>query len=125
MPALSEQDLMLVQDFGIKRGLDIITASYVRKPEDVEEVKRVIDEKGKHVSVFAKIQNVEGLRNFNEILQVADGIMIDRHNLGMELTPEKVIIAQKWMIQQANIACKPIVVFSNVLESMMHLPDPN
>lgn len=95
VPSLSEAEQMLIQEFGIKRGVDIVTASFVRRPEDIEDFRRALDEKeqGKRVQIFAKIQNLEGLRNFEEILAIADGLMIDRHSLGMELPPDKVIIA--------------------------------
>jgi pyruvate kinase len=80
VPSVTDSDAMLISEFALKRNLDIVTASFVRKPEDVEEVRRILDEKeqGKKMLIYAKIQNLEGLRNFEEILQVADGVMIDR-----------------------------------------------
>ena len=127
VPSVTDSDAMLISEFALKRQLDIVTASFVRKPEDVEEVRRILDEKeqGKKMLIYAKIQNVEGLRNFEEILQVADGVMIDRQSLGMELTPEKTVIAQKWMIMKANIACKAAITYMQVFDSMIMIPDPN
>lgn len=127
VPSVSEQDSLLISDFALKRNLDIVTASFVRKPEDVEDVRRILDDKeqGKRVLIYAKVQSLEGLRNFEEILQVADGIMIDRQSLGMELTPDKSIIAQKWMVMKANVACKPVITYMQVLDSMTIIPDPN
>lgn len=70
VPSISEQDSMLISDFALKRGLDIVTASFVRSSEDVEEVRKLLDEKeqGKKVQIYAKIQNEQGIRNFEEIL---------------------------------------------------------
>lgn len=70
-----------------------------------------MEEKGKGVQVWAKIQNMEGIRNFEDILGAADGIMIDRQSMSMELPPDKALVAQKWMIMKANVACKPVITF--------------
>lgn len=125
VPSISEGDTLLINDFAIKRNLDIVAASYTRKPEDIEDIRKLLDEKeaGRHIKIYAKIQSQEGLRNYEEILQQADGIMIDRQALAMELTPDKALIAQKWMILMANVACKPVISFMNVLDSMVILPD--
>ena len=127
VPSVTDSDAMLISEFALKRNLDIVTASFVRKPEDGEEVRRILDEKeqGKKMLIYAKIQNMEGLKNFEEILQVADGIMIDRQSIGMELTPEKSLIAQKWMVMKANIACKPVISYMLIFDSMIVISDPN
>jgi pyruvate kinase len=95
VPSISDTDQALIHDFALKRGLDIVAASFCRKSEDVEDVRKLLDEKeaGKKVLIYAKIQNLEGLRNFEEILNVADGIMIDRQSMSMELEPDKAIVA--------------------------------
>jgi pyruvate kinase len=127
VPSISEADAMLINDFALKRGLDIVAASLTRKPEDIEDIRKVLTEKeaGKKMQIYAKIQSLEGLRNYEEILQVADGIMIDRQSMAMELPPDKAIIAQKWMIMKANVACKPVIAYMQVLDSMTVIPDPN
>lgn len=68
---------------------------------------------------------MEGIRAYEEILAAADGIMIDRQSLSMEMFPDKALIAQKWMVMKANIACKPVVTYMQEFDSMIILPDPN
>lgn len=125
VPSVSDADTALINDFALKRGLDIVTASMVRSSKDIHDYRLVLDERGKGVQVWAKIQSMEGLRNFEEILAEADGIMIDRHSLSMELPPDKALMAQKWMILKANVACKPVITFMQEFDSMIVIPDPN
>jgi pyruvate kinase len=85
--------------------------SFVRKATDIEYVRGLLSPKdGARIKIIAKIMNHEGLHNYDEILQEADGIMICRSNLGMEIPPEKVFIAQKWMVEKANLAAKPVIM---------------
>ena len=84
----------------------------------------MLGEQGSNVKVFAKIENQEGLNNYDEILDKADGIFVGRANLGLEIPSEKVFIAQKWMIEKANIASKPIIT-SQFFESMIQNPKPS
>ncbi len=109
LPTLTEKDEDDIVEFGLKKGIDLIAASFVRKASDIDYIRDVLGPRGAHVKIIAKIENQEGLHNYDEILSAADGIMVARGDLGMEIPPEKVFIAQKWMIEKANIVGKPVV----------------
>jgi len=124
LPTLTEKDEDDLIDFGIKKGVDIIAASFVRKASDVEYIRDVLGPRGSHIKIVSKIENQEGLHNYDEILAESDGIMVARGDLGMEIPPEKVFIAQKWMIDKANITGKPVITATQMLESMINNPRP-
>lgn len=124
LPTLTEKDEDDLVEFGIKNNVDFIAASFVRKASDVEYIRDVLGPKGAHIKIISKIENHEGLHNYDDILGASDGIMVARGDLGMEIPPEKVFIAQKWMIEKANILAKPIVVATQMLESMIKAPRP-
>lgn len=124
LPTLTEKDENDLQAFGLVRNVDFIAASFVRKASDVEYVRQVLGEKGAHIKIISKIENHEGLQNYDEILATSDSIMVARGDLGMEIPPEKVFIAQKWMIEKANVAAKPIITATQMLESMIKAPRP-
>jgi len=109
LPTLTEKDEVDLVDFGIAQNVDFIAASFVRKASDIEYIRDVLGPKGANIKIISKIENQEGLHNYDEILESTDGIMVARGDLGMEIPPEKVFIAQKWMIEKANIAGKPAV----------------
>jgi pyruvate kinase len=118
LPALTEKDESDIIDFGMKKGIDMIAISFVRRAEDVENVRDLLGPRGAHIKLIAKIENFEGLQNYEEILKSADGIMVARGDLGMDISFSKVFIAQKWMIELANLAAKPIITAYQMLDSM-------
>lgn len=93
LPILTEKDISDITDFGLKHGIDMIAASFVRSANDVEIIRDTLGPKGSHVKIISKIENQQGLNNYDEILAVTDGIMVARGDLGMEIPPEKVFIA--------------------------------
>lgn len=118
LPTLMDKDEDDINEFGLKQDIDYLCASFVRKGSDVEYIRNVLGEKGAHIKIIAKIESHEGLHNFDEILQEADGIMVSRADLSLEIPPEKVFIAQKWMIEKCNLAAKPCMISSQVFDSM-------
>lgn len=124
MPFLSEKDLNDIM-FGIKHDFDIIALSFVRRPEDVQVVRSLINSYGKNkMEIIAKIENQEGFDNLEEILKVADGIMVARGDLGVEVSSELVPLYQKKMIKAANKMGKPVITATHMLESMISCPRP-
>ncbi|MCS6775433.1 MAG: pyruvate kinase [Chloroherpetonaceae bacterium] len=123
IPAVTEKDLCDLR-FGLSQGIDWVAASYVRSAADLQPLRRVMDETGTQVPVIAKIENAEAVRNLEEILDAADGIMIARGDMGVEMDFDEVPLVQKRIIRLCNRAGKPVITATQMLESMLTNPRP-
>ena len=124
LPSMTEKDKSDIL-FGLKNGFDYIAASFIRKAEDVINIKKVLKENGgEYIKVISKIENREGIDNFDAILEVSDGIMVARGDLGVEIPMEEVPIRQKEFIKKCNKAGKLVVTATQMLESMINNPRP-
>jgi pyruvate kinase len=124
LPAMTEKDIKDIE-FGCQQDVDIIAASFIRSAEHVLEIKAFLRGLGKSdILVFAKIENEEGVAHFDQILQVADGIMVARGDLGVELPLTRVPVLQKMMIRKCLKSGKPVVTATQMLESMILNPRP-
>ena len=122
MPYVSKVDLDDVI-FGCKLGFDFLAASFVRCKEDILELRKILEEHGSHMQIIAKIENMEGIRNLDEIIEVSDGIMVARGDMGVEIPFSEVPILQKRMIKKAVMAGKHVITATQMLESMITIPD--
>ena len=124
LPSPTKKDIEDIT-FGVKAGFDYIAASFVRTAQDVLNIRKVLEENGgEHIKIISKIENRQGIDNFDEILAVSDGIMVARGDLGVEIPMEEVPIRQKEFISKCNKAGKPVVIATQMLESMIHNPRP-
>jgi pyruvate kinase len=124
LPAVTEQDIRDIT-FGCSQDVDLIAASFISCSEHILEIKKLLVSLGKpHIALFAKIESELGVANFESILEVADGIMIARGDLGVELPLQHLPVLQKMMIRTCNEMCKPIITATQMLESMTEHPRP-
>lgn len=124
LPALTEKDIEDIK-FGIENDVDFIAASFVRKADDIINIKKVLEENGgDSIQIISKIENEEGLINLDEIIEVSDGIMVARGDLGVEVSNEKVPLVQKEIIRKTNYAGKPVITATQMLDSMIRNPRP-
>ncbi len=122
-PALTDKDIADLA-FGLDNDVDYIGLSFVRSPEDIILIKERIQKQGKDTPVIAKIEKHEALRNIDEIIRVADGIMVARGDLGVEIPLETIPNVQKSLVRKANIEGKPVIIATQMLRSMVDSPRP-
>lgn len=124
LPGVTERDVMHIK-FGIEENISIVAMSFVRNGSDVQEVRGILEQHGAgNTPIISKIENEEGMTNFAAILEASDGIMVARGDLGVEIPTEEVPIAQKDMIRACNLAGKPVITATQMLDSMQRNPRP-
>ena len=124
LPAITEKDRSDIE-FGIEQGIDFIAASFVRKVSDVLAIREILEaNNADHIKIISKIENQEGVDNLDEIIEVSDGIMVARGDLGVEIPTEEIPVVQKLMIKKCNEAGKPVITATQMLDSMMRNPRP-
>jgi pyruvate kinase len=123
IPALTDKDRADLE-FGLENGVDVVALSFVRSAADVLEVKNIIAAHGQTVPVIAKLEKPQALDQLEEILEAADGVMVARGDLGVEMPPEKVPVIQKYVIRRAAEWRKPVIIATQMLESMIENPRP-
>jgi pyruvate kinase len=123
LPALLDKDLGDLR-FAVAEGMDYVAASFVRKPEDVLEIRQILLREGSKMGIVAKIEDREGLDNIEEIIRVADGIMIARGDLGVQLPVEEIPLAQKRIILRCHEQNRAVITATQMLDSMIHNPRP-
>ena len=123
LPGITEKDKEDII-FGVEQGFDFIAASFVRNAACIEEIKHLLWEHGSDIPVIAKIENAEGIANIDDIIRVADGIMVARGDMGVEIPMEEVPIIQKRIIKLTTAAGKNVITATQMLDSMMKHPRP-
>ncbi|NVJ87043.1 MAG: pyruvate kinase [Algoriphagus sp.] len=122
-PSLTEKDIEDLE-FGLKQEVDWIALSFVRSPEDIIDLRERIDKAGKSCKIVAKIEKPEALENIDAIIEATDAIMVARGDLGVEVPQEIVPLWQKKMVEKCKLACKPVIIATQMMESMINNPRP-
>lgn len=122
--ALTPKDRRDAIEFGIKNGVDFIALSFVRTAQDIKDLQKILKQKKSKAKIVAKIETPEAIENLDEIISVADAIMVARGDLAVEMPAEDVPHLQKMMIRKCNIVGKPVIVATQMLESMISVPTP-
>ncbi|WP_221566374.1 pyruvate kinase [Alkalihalobacillus sp. TS-13] len=124
LPGITDKDARDIE-FGIRQGVDFIAASFVRRASDVLEIREILERhNAEHIQIIPKIENQEGVDNINEILEVSDGLMVARGDLGVEIPAEEVPLVQKELIRKCNDKGKPVITATQMLDSMQRNPRP-
>ncbi|MFT4296456.1 MAG: pyruvate kinase [Micropruina sp.] len=123
VPALSEKDEHDLR-WALRHGVDMVALSFVRSASDYDRVREIMDQEDRHVPVIAKIEKPQAIDNLHEIIDTFDAIMVARGDLGVELPPEQVPSVQKRIIEEARTWAKPVIVATQMLESMISAPQP-
>ena len=124
LPGITEKDTKDIL-FGIEQGIDFIAASFVRRAKDVLEIRQLLEESNAtQIHIIPKIENQEGVDNIDEILEVSDGLMVARGDLGVEIPAEEVPLVQKMLIKKCNALGKPVITATQMLDSMQRNPRP-
>lgn len=124
LPVLQEKDIKDIKEFGIPQGVDFIAASFVQSKEDVQFIRKTLGLRGRAIKIISKIENQEGINNIDEIIEESDGVMVARGDMGMEIDIEKVGLVQKMIIKKCNMAGKPVITATQMLDSMERCPRP-
>ena len=123
LPSITDKDIQDIV-FGVEHKLDFIAASFIRRAADVLAIRRIVEEAGGSLDIISKIESRKAVNNLDEIIKVSDGIMVARGDLGVEIPVEEVPLLQKMIIEKCNIAGKPVVTATQMLESVIHNPRP-
>ncbi len=123
LPSITAKDTKDIL-FGLENDVDFIALSFVRSPDDILQLRKMIDERNSHTKIIAKIEDQEAVKNYKQIIEVSDGIMIARGDLGVEIEIEELPIIQRKIIKECLIQGRPVIVATHLLESMIQNPSP-